>query len=159
MKNILKVSIPLLMICSLVACSSDSTTETTSVQKSPAIAPTVAPAAAPAKSTASTPAGFNPVTGSGTEVTIINGDPGGNTGDYIFKPDTLSFTKGESVDIVLVAETEVHNFKIDELDIDIDIEKGQTSSFNYVFDKPGVYKFICVFHEANGMVGAITVNE
>jgi plastocyanin len=98
-------------------------------------------------------------TGSGTKVTIINGDPGGKTGEYMFKPDILSFTVGESVDITLVAESEVHNFSIDALDIDTDIDMGETSAFNYVFDKPGVYQFTCIFHEANGMVGTITVSD
>ncbi len=151
MKNIVKISTILLVFCLSVACSSGSNTETTSVQESPV--------SAPSNSTPSTPDGLNPVTGSGTKVTIINGDPGGKTGEYIFKPDILSFTVGESVDITLVAESEVHNFSIDALDIDTDIDMGETSAFNYVFDKPGVYQFTCIFHEANGMVGTITVSD
>ena len=63
------------------------------------------------------------------------------------------------MDFTLIAESEVHNFNIEPLNLDTDIDAGETLSFNYVFNSAGTYKFICIFHEANGMVGTITVTE
>ena len=111
------------------------------------------------QSSSETAEGLSPATGTGTQVSIVNGDPGGKTGKYLFTPNTLSFKKGESVDFTLTAESEVHNFNVEQLKLDTDINAGETLSFNYVFDKVGTYKYICIFHEANGMVGTISVSE
>tara|TARA_B100001123_G_C14980645_1_gene895440 strand:+ start:117 stop:599 length:483 start_codon:yes stop_codon:yes gene_type:complete len=144
----------------IIACGDSSTSDTSTGYESPNPPPVSSKLSQPAPATASNTAkGLSAATGTGTQVTIVNGDPGGKTGEYIFAPDVLNFKKGESVDFTLTAESEVHNFNIEPLNIDTDIDAGETLSFNYVFDTVGTFKFICIFHEANGMVGTITVTE
>ena len=160
MKELLKSYIFFIPVLLLVACGESSSSETSTGYESPAPPPVSDKLSQPAQPTASNTAeGLSPSTGTGTQVTIVNGDPGGKTGKYVFSPNTFNFKKGESVDFTLTAESEVHNFNIEPLNLDTDIDSGETLSFNYVFDKVGTYKFICIFHEANGMTGTITVTE
>ena len=160
MKELLKLYIFFIPVLLLVACGESSSSETSTGYESPAPPPVSDKLSQPAQTTASNTAeGLSPSTGTGTQVTIVNGDPGGKTGKYVFSPNTFNFKKGESVDFTLTAESEVHNFNIEPLNLDTDIDSGETLSFNYVFDKVGTYKFICIFHEANGMTGTITVTE
>lgn len=95
-------------------------------------------------------------TGQGTLFAIVNEDPGGS-GTYKFNPSELTFAVGETVDFTLTAETELHNFTVEELSIDKDVDSGQQVTFSHTFEKAGTYRLICIFHEANGMVGMITV--
>jgi plastocyanin len=39
----------------------------------------------------------------------------------------------------------------------VDIDGGQT--FSHTFDVPGTYRYICIPHEALGMLGTITVTD
>ena len=57
----------------------------------------------------------------------------------------------------LVAEAEFHTFTVDELDIDVFMEAGETVRYTFTFDKPGTYKLICIPHQALGMTGEIVV--
>tara|TARA_B100000686_G_scaffold163666_1_gene171215 strand:- start:428 stop:910 length:483 start_codon:yes stop_codon:yes gene_type:complete len=160
LKVILKYFAFVIPVLLIVACGDSSNSETSTGYESPPPPKVSDKLTQPAPATASNTAeGLSPATGTGTQVTIVNGDPGGKTGEYVFEPNTFSFKKGESVDFTLVAESEVHNFNIEPLNLDTDIDAGETLSFNYVFNTPGTYKFICIFHEANGMVGTITVTE
>ena len=90
----------------------------------------------------------------GTEVAVGLEDSGGN---YRFDPSELTFKAGETVNFTVTAETEFHTFTIDDLSIDEAAGEGETVTFSFTFDSPGTYKLICVPHEANGMVGTITV--
>ena len=160
MKVLLKLSVLFIPVLLLAACGDSSSSEPSTGYESPA-PPAVSDKLSKSSqtTTSNTEDGLSPVSGTGTQVTIINGDPGGKTGEYLFAPNVFNFKKGESVDFTLTAESEVHNFSIDQLSLDTDIDAGETLSFNYVFDKTGTYKFICIFHEANGMTGTITVSE
>ena len=97
-----------------------------------------------------------PSAGQGTPFTIVNEDPGGS-GAYKFNPSEFFFAVGETVDFTMTVETELHNFTVEELSIDEDTKPGEAVTFSYTFDRAGTYKFICIFHEVNGMVGTITV--
>ena len=154
--KIIAIFLPLLL---LAACSDNSSPESSGYESPPAPPISDKLSVSAQQSSSETAEGLSPATGTGTQVSIVNGDPGGKTGKYLFTPNTLSFKKGESVDFTLTAESEVHNFNVEELKLDTDINAGETLSFNYVFDKVGTYKYICIFHEANGMVGTISVSE
>lgn len=95
--------------------------------------------------------------GQGRIVEVINGDVGGPTGKYEFVPSQITVSIGETVTFSLVAETEFHTFTVDDLGIDESIESGETANYTHTFDKAGTYKLVCLVHETNGMVGAITV--
>ena len=92
----------------------------------------------------------------GTEVTVINQDPGGS-GQYQFAPNELTFSVGEVVIFRLSAETEFHTFTVDELGIDVALDVGAPETLTFKFDQPGTFRLICVPHELQGMVGTITV--
>ena len=81
----------------------------------------------------------------------------GGSGEYRFDPAEFTFTEGQEVTFAIVAETEFHTFTVDELEIDVEIEAGETEMFTYTFDKPGTYELICIPHQAQGMVGEIVV--
>ena len=59
----------------------------------------------------------------------------------------------------MTAQKEFHTFTIDEIEIDEVVDGGQTTKFQISFDRPGVFRFYCIPHEAFGMVGTITVEE
>jgi plastocyanin len=87
---------------------------------------------------------------------VENHDPG-KSGDYVFAPKEMSFTVGDSVCLVLSAETEAHTFTVDALGIDVDLNPGDIVRHSYTFDKPGIFRLYCIPHETLGMVGTITV--
>ena len=160
MKVLFKLSILFVPVLLLAACGNSSPSESSTGYESPPPPAVSDKLSKSSQTTASNTAdGLSPATGTGTQVAIINGDPGGKTGEYIFEPSVFNFKKGESVDFTLSAESEVHNFSIEQLSLDTDIDAGEILSFNYVFDTVGTYKFVCIFHEANGMTGTITVSE
>ena len=91
-----------------------------------------------------------------TLVNVENQDPGG-TGEYKFSPDRFNFSVGEKVQFNISAETEFHTFTVDELDIDVSLDGGDTDSLIFTFDKPGEYRLYCIPHESLGMEATITV--
>ena len=97
----------------------------------------------------------------GTEVTVINRDKGGS-GVVEFDPSEFSFKVGETVTFTMVGETEYHTFTVDELDIDEEVDGGETpgatTNFTHTFDRAGTFKLVCLVHELDGMVGTITVS-
>ena len=113
---------------------------------------TPAPVATPA-----TAAPTQPSQTGATEVSVVNGDPAGPTGEYKFIMSESNFTVGETVNFTITAETELHNFNVPDLGIDQDLEGGETATVTFTFDKPGTFRFLCIFHEANGMEGTIVV--
>ena len=90
----------------------------------------------------------------GTPITVVNEDVGGS-GQYAFNPADMSFNVGETVTFTLTAETEFHTFTVEDLDIDQSLEAGETTKFNFTFDKAGTFSLICLAHP--DMTGTITV--
>jgi plastocyanin len=79
---------------------------------------------------------------------------------YGFKPKTLTFKVGETVEFVLTSKDIEHTFTVKKLEIDWDLPKrDETESQTFTFSKPGNFSLICTIpnHEALGMVGTITV--
>ena len=98
----------------------------------------------------------------GTPVPVVNEDPAGS-GEYRFNPSQFVFTTGDTVTFQLTAETELHNFSAEGLEIDVDIDgaanPGAEQALVFTFNDPGTYRLFCLYHEAQGMVGTITVSD
>lgn len=146
-----------LVSLALVACSSGAAqpAPTRSQPASPP-PPPAAPAAPAAPSQPAQPAASAP-SGGGTEFEISLQDPG-VSGKYMFGPADLTFKVGDTITFKLTAESEFHTFTVDDLGIDVDVDGRQTVTVTHTFDTQGTFGFICVPHEALGMVGTITVN-
>lgn len=89
-------------------------------------------------------------------IIVSNLDKGGS-GKYEFSPSDFEFKVGDEVTFALTSETEFHTFTVIELNIDVEIEAGQTEIFTFDFDKRGKYRIFCIPHESLGMVGEIIV--
>ncbi len=96
------------------------------------------------------------VTG-GTPVDVALQDVGGS-GEYAYGPSDMTFTAGETVTFSLTSETEFHTFEVDDLDIYVEVDAGDTVNYTFTFDSPGTYELICTPHSAQGMLGTITIN-
>ena len=92
----------------------------------------------------------------GTQVDIRLRDEAGS-GNYLFDPGELTFKVGDSINFVIESETEFHTFSVEELGIDAASDAGEPVEFNFKFDRAGTFQLICIPHEAQGMVGTITV--
>ena len=78
-------------------------------------------------------------------------------GPFEFDPEELTFDAGETVNFTFESESQLHTFTVDDLEIDVSVDGGETVGFSFTFNKPGTYELICIPHEALGMVGTITV--
>ena len=94
--------------------------------------------------------------GGGTPVPVQMLDIGGS-GEYKFVDSEFTFAAGEKVTFTFTTETEYHSFTVDDLEIDFEVDAESTETFTFTFDAPGTFELICVPHEAQGMVGTITV--
>ena len=92
----------------------------------------------------------------GTPFTVNMIDNGG-VGPMSYDPTDLTFAVGEGVNFTFIAEAAFHTFTVNDLDINVEVNAGETAGFDYVFQEPGTYSLTCVPHEALGMVGTITV--
>ena len=143
MNKILPAMVAFGILALVAACGStdgDGGAATPTPDAPPELAPTVADGGAPQGN-------VFPVTLQDTEV----------SGAYGFSPAELTFNVGDEITFVLTSEATLHTFTVDDLGINEDIFSMQTHTFTHVFDRPGVFKLICIPHEALGMVGTITV--
>ena len=101
-----------------------------------------------------TPTPTPPCPGDATKKDSVLSDTGGS---YSFDPSDFTFTAGECVEFTLTAGSEFHTFTVDELDINQPVDKGETITFRFTFEKAGEFNLICVPHQEQGMVGKITV--
>ena len=150
----LKRLIPLLLLAgvvslAMVACGGDGDEEATPTTRPAAPAP-AAPTQPPAPAATVAP----PPPSDGRSVRIVNEDVGGS-GAYKFSPSELTFKLGETVNLILRAETEFHTFTVDDLGIDQDLGAGEELTVPFTFDKPGTFALICLVHPQ--MTGTITV--
>ena len=136
----------------VVACGEAAPTEPSEViiqrvsPPIPAPAPTQAPdAEGAAEAIVGTPFTVN-MSGVGTAA-----DPG------VFDPVNLTFGVGQAVNFTFFSEDAFHSFTVSELDINVEVNAGESGGLDFVFEEAGVYELICVPHEALGMVGTITV--
>lgn len=148
-----------LMACAIlsviIACGQPAPTDPSKVtiqRASPPIpppAPTVAPDDANGD-------GGDSLAGIGTPFTVRLNDNGG-AGPFLYDPVDMTFSVGEVVNFTLIGEDAFHTFTVSDLDIDVEVEAGETVGLDFRFDVAGTYELICIPHEALDMVGTITV--
>ncbi len=93
----------------------------------------------------------------GTEVVEVGPD-----GNYVFDPEELTISPGTTVRFVWLSGT--HNVAVSSQPADADWSghetiEGRGFSFEYTFEVPGRYEYVCTPHQAQGMTGAIIVEE
>lgn len=145
-----------LMACAIftviVACGQPAPTEPSEMvirRASPPIpppAPTVAPDAS----------GEGAEVLVGTPFTVRMIDNGG-AGPFAYEPVDLTFSVGEIVNFTFIGEDAFHTFTVSDLDIDVEVEAGETTGLDFKFEVAGTYELICIPHEALGMIGTITI--
>lgn len=118
--------------------------------------------------------GSNSSTGSGTD----GGPPevaSGPNGNNVFTPEAVEISVGETV--TWTFESAGHNVSAKpEDDPNVEIPDGATpfasyeghksyqlvekgESYEYTFETPGKYTYVCIPHAASGMVGTVTVSK
>lgn len=83
-------------------------------------------------------------------------------GAFYFDPNEITVKKGDTVKIVLTSVDMMHDFVIDELDVQTPIiQSGDTGEVEFTATKAGTYEFYCSVgeHRANGMVGTLIIEE
>lgn len=86
------------------------------------------------------------------------GGGGGETlelADFEFVPSELAVASGTTVTLDNTGQAP-HTFTIEDEGIDEQVDAGQSGEVTIDLD-PGEYDFVCTFHEAQGMVGTLTV--
>ena len=115
------------------------------------------PPPAPTVAVASSQNGTGQASGGGTPIDVGLLDIGGS-GEYAYSPADMTFSVGETVTFTMTSETEFHTFEVDDLDIYVEVDAGDTVDFTFTFDEAGTYELICTPHSAQGMIGTITIN-
>jgi cytochrome c oxidase subunit 2 len=80
---------------------------------------------------------------------------------FEFDPDEITVTAGEDVAIVLTSDDVVHDLTIDEIDVHVAADRGETAEGGLRADEPGEYTFYCTIagHREAGMEGTLVVEE
>jgi plastocyanin len=75
--------------------------------------------------------------------------------DDYFEPTVLKGTPGQKLKLELENEGEnEHNFTISELNVDQDVEPGESAEVDVTFPDSGTLSFFCKYHKDAGMAGA-----
>jgi heme/copper-type cytochrome/quinol oxidase subunit 2 len=83
-------------------------------------------------------------------------------GSFYYTPDTITVQKGQPVKIVMTSVDMMHDFIIDELDVQIPvIQNGDTGEVEFTPNTVGEFEYYCSVgaHRANGQVGTLVVTE
>ena len=96
--------------------------------------------------------GNSPVAEGAREVEVV-------AGDFAFDPAEIQAEAGEDLAIVLTSEDILHDFTIDELDVHVAADAGETAEGGISDLEPGEYTFYCSVpgHREAGMEGTLTV--
>jgi plastocyanin len=78
---------------------------------------------------------------------------------FSFDPDEITVAAGEDVAIVLSSDDLLHDFTIDEIDVHVAADRGETAEGGLRADEPGEYTFYCTVagHREAGMEGTLVV--
>lgn len=78
---------------------------------------------------------------------------------FEFTPDEISVAAGEDVAIVLTSDDLLHDFTIDEIDVHVAADRGETAEGGLRADEPGEYTVFCTVagHREAGMEGTLVV--
>lgn len=83
-------------------------------------------------------------------------------GDLWFRPQTIEIPAGGTVNLTVENTGEVfHDLTITDLDLQVNVEAGDTTTSAVSVDIPGTYEFVCSVpgHEDGGMRGELIVTE
>jgi len=74
---------------------------------------------------------------------------------FYFKPTFIKATPGATVNIEVENESGIeHNFSIDGMNVDKDIEAGKKVELTFTLTNSGAVNFFCKYHRSSGMQGA-----
>lgn len=78
--------------------------------------------------------------------------------DNFFEPLCLAMSSTQQIAFSNAGQA-VHNFSIEDQGVDIDVQAGEEFTTEPAGDlvRPGTFRFVCKYHEAQGMVGTLTV--
>lgn len=79
--------------------------------------------------------------------------------DFQFEPTTITATAGKPVTVTIKNEGQAeHNFSIESLKVNKDIEKGESQTVTFTPTQSGSIQFFCEYHKnSHGMVGTLNV--
>ena len=80
---------------------------------------------------------------------------------YAYSPSELKVNAGDTVTIQLVSTDVVHGLYVDDYNISVEADPGQSATLTFVADKPGSFRFRCnitcgAMHPF--MIGKLTVD-
>ncbi|MGE3622039.1 MAG: cupredoxin domain-containing protein [Acidimicrobiia bacterium] len=80
---------------------------------------------------------------------------------FEFDPDEITVTAGEDIAIVLSSDDLLHDFTIDDIDVHVAADRGETAEGGLRAEEPGEYTFYCTVagHREAGMEGTLVVEE
>lgn len=62
---------------------------------------------------------------------------------FAYSPSELKVNEGDTVIIQLVSSDVVHGIYVDDYDISVEADPGQSATLTFVADKPGSFRFRC----------------
>jgi len=62
---------------------------------------------------------------------------------FAFSPQTIQVNPGDHVTIDLVAQDYVHGLRIDEYEVEVTADPGQTARLSFTAGRPGAFHFRC----------------
>lgn len=80
---------------------------------------------------------------------------------FEFHPDEITVTAGEDIAIVLTSDDLLHDFTIDDIEVHVAADRGETAEGGLRVDEPGEYTYYCTIagHREAGMEGTLVVEE
>jgi len=62
---------------------------------------------------------------------------------FAYSPSELKVNQGDTVTIQLVSSDVVHGLYVDDYDISVEADPGQSATLTFVADRPGSFRFRC----------------
>ncbi|MDP1547221.1 MAG: cupredoxin domain-containing protein [Anaerolineales bacterium] len=62
---------------------------------------------------------------------------------FAYSPSELKVNEGDTVTIQLISTDVVHGIYVDDYDISVEADPGQSATLTFVADKPGSFRFRC----------------
>ena len=85
-----------------------------------------------------------------------------DAGQFAYSPSEFHVSPGDTVNIHLTSTDVVHGLYVDDYDVSIEADPGQSATLTFVADKPGSFRFRCnvtcgAMHPF--MIGKLTVGS
>lgn len=90
------------------------------------------------------------------EVTVLNGEVDGIDQTFVFDPAAIRIEAGTTV-VWEWAGGDTHSVTDVDGEFDSDLLSGDGETWDYTFDEPGTYLYVCTPHEALDQKGAVIV--